>query len=340
MRSIFLFLFLFSTATLVHAQWTSGRPDGHAPIGVMGDHTHGRGEFMFSYRAMHMVMDGNRDGTDAVSTADVVDPNGYNFLVSPTQMPMTMHMFGLMYAPTGRVTLMIMVPVLSIEMDHVTRSGGAFTTSASGLGDVKLAALYSLASFGNQRVLFNAGVSFPIGSIETMDVTPASAPDETQLPYPMQLGSGTVDLMPGLTYLGQTDDWSWGGQGTVVVRLGENDQEYHLGNKLQATLWGARKLSRALSVSTRLEAATWGNIEGASPSFAGAVGMRMVPTVFSDLRGGGRIDAALGLNVSPFAGTLKGLRFAIEALSPVYQDLDGPQLETDWTVISGLQYAF
>ncbi|NBD18196.1 MAG: hypothetical protein GVY04_19270 [Cyanobacteria bacterium] len=37
-------------------QWTSGRPDGHAPIGVMGDHVHGQGEWMLSYRYMFILM--------------------------------------------------------------------------------------------------------------------------------------------------------------------------------------------------------------------------------------------------------------------------------------------
>lgn len=39
---------------------TSVRADGHAPIGVMGDHTHAAGEWMFSYRYMRMEMGGQR----------------------------------------------------------------------------------------------------------------------------------------------------------------------------------------------------------------------------------------------------------------------------------------
>ena len=35
-------------------RWSAGRPDGHAPIPVMGDHMHGKGEWMFSYRYMYM----------------------------------------------------------------------------------------------------------------------------------------------------------------------------------------------------------------------------------------------------------------------------------------------
>ncbi len=338
-------ILVFSLFALVYpidalAQVASGRPDGHAPLGVMGDHTHGAGEFMISYRYMYMNMDGNRDGTDRLSTDQVVDPNGQNFVVSPVNMPMGMHMFGMMYAPTNKLTLMAMVPITSLEMDHVTRAGGAFATSSSGLGDIKLSGLYKLGSFSNGSVHLNAGVSLPTGSIEAADVTPASAPNEAQLPYPMQLGSGTVDLMPGITYLGKSPDWSWGAQLRGVLRLGENDQDYTLGNRMLFTTWGARKLTRSVSVSARIEANSWGDIDGASDAFAGAVNMRMVPTVFPELRAGTRIDAGLGINTYLVKGALSGLRLAVEGLVPVAQNLDGPQLETDWQIVAGLQYAF
>jgi hypothetical protein len=46
------------------------------------------------------------------------------------------------------------------------------------------------------RLLLKGGLGLPTGSIDaTMDGVP--------LEYPMQLGSGTVSLLPGFTYLGQ-----------------------------------------------------------------------------------------------------------------------------------------
>ncbi len=171
-------------------QWTSSRPDGHAPIGVMGDHRHEGGEIMFSYRFMYMNMDGSRDGTSAVTDQSVIDPNGYGFTVTPTKMPMAMHMFGFMYAPVDAVTLMFMASVLNYEMDHITRMGGtrdnpAFTTAASGIGDVGIGAMIGLANFGNETVHLNAVVRLPTGSIEELAVLPTSNGMDVQLPYPM-----------------------------------------------------------------------------------------------------------------------------------------------------------
>ncbi len=338
---------MMAIATASHAQnWTSARPDGHAPIGVLGDHTHGAGEFMISYRYMYMGMSGSLDGTTPLSNSAIVDPAGpYGFLVTPTDMPMQMHMLGLMYAPTDALTLMAMVPAVGSSMDHVTRmsvmadpNATAFTTNSSGLGDVSVGALYRFATPDRQRVHASVGVNFPTGSTTEMGITPMS-PDEVQLPYPMQTGSGTVDLKPGLTYLGQSNSWSWGSQANATVRLGNNDQDYHLGSVYAGTVWGARKLGDAISASVRTEIRNWRDISGASPVYDMAVMGRVVPTVFPDLRGGTHRAAAAGVNVVIPEGVLEGLRFAAEASMPVYQSLDGPDLEAGFSVMFGFQYA-
>ena len=44
----------------------------HAPIGVMADHMHKSGEWMFSYRYMYMEMEGNRDGTNSISPDEII----------------------------------------------------------------------------------------------------------------------------------------------------------------------------------------------------------------------------------------------------------------------------
>ncbi len=332
----------------LHAQpWTSQRPDGHAPIGVMGDHTHGAGEVMLSYRYMYMPMAGSRVGTDAIADADIVSPNGSNFLVTPTEMPMQMHMFGAMVAPTDDLTLMLMVPLVFSEMDHVSRmsiqnnpDAVAFTTESGGLGDVKLSALYTFARPGRTRFHANLGVSFPTGSIDEQGVTPMSMGNEVRLPYPMQVGSGTFDLMPGVTYLGQSDAISWGAQASATVRLSENSNDYRLGNVYGGTLWGAYKITEMFSASVRAKAMTWGDVEGADPAYAMAVTNRVVPTVFPDLRGGTRLDAGIGVNFFVPSGSLHNLRIGVEGVLPIFQDLDGPQLEVDPMIEVGVQYAF
>jgi hypothetical protein len=118
----------------------------------MQDHRHEAGEIMLSYRFMPMRMEGSRNGTAVIADADVVSPSGFGFMVTPTEMPMRMQMFGAMYAPTDRVTLAVMLPYLTKEMTHLTRAGGSFTTRSSGIGDLGLAALVGLGDWGRHTV--------------------------------------------------------------------------------------------------------------------------------------------------------------------------------------------
>jgi hypothetical protein len=313
-------------------EWSSARPDGHAPIGVMGDHTHERGEVMLSYRYMPMSMNGNRDGTTQLSPADVLT----QFPVTPLRMSMSMHMLGVMAAPTRRLTLMGMVPIVDASMDHQTRAGGMFDTEATGLGDVKITGLLRMFNRDQRAMHLNLGLSLPTGTIDETDITPASAPDAAILPYPMQFGSGTWDLLPGVTLLGQNDRWSWGAQARTTIRLGENTRNYRLGNRGIATGWIAARLNDWVSTSGRVQGTMWGDVHGADP----ALNPNVVPTADPNLRGGGRLDVGVGLNFEVAGQTLHGQRLAIEFLAPAYQDLHGPQLEDDWELTMGWQYAF
>ena len=344
MKSIqILSLLALATCQPLAHDWTGARPDGHAPIGVMGEHYHKMNEWMLSYRHMYMTMEGNRNGTDNLSIGQVAG----TFPVVPTRMDMQMHMVGVMYAPTDNLTLMGMLPYQNIEMDHINvggvgglAAGTVFTTQTDGIGDLKFGGLIKLYNQHGNSVHLNLGVSLPTGSIDEQDVAPGPGGFIRRvLPYPMQLGSGTFDLKPGFTYLGQTPDWSWGAQVLGTVRIDENDRNYKLGDKVESSTWIARRMSDWLSTSFRLNAQAWGNISGQDLRLGAGPGFP-VETADPNRRGGSRLDALLGANIYFRKGWLKGHRIAIEGGLPVYQYLDGPQLETDWVMTLGWQYAF
>jgi len=307
-------------------------PASHGPIGVMGDHTHNAGEVMFSYRYMRMGMNGLRDEDERISRRKVLD----EFPVTPTSMDMEMHMFGAMYAPIDRVTIMLMVPYVFLEMDHRTRTAVTFTTKSQGIGDIRATALVNLWETHGHKIHANLGMSFPTGSIREKDRTPALGGARVRIPYPMQLGSGTFDLLPGLTYTGHEGMISWGAQARGEIRLEENDEQYWRGNEYALTGWGAIELSDWVSASLRFEWHQELNVRGRDPLLNPAT----VPTADPGRRASMRLDALAGLNLVIPSGPLHGIRFAIEAGLPAYQRLDGPGLETDWIMTIGLQYAF
>ena len=306
-------------------------PSAHAPIGVMGEHVHKKGEVMVSYRYRNMQMDGNRVGSTRVSAEEVLD----DFPVTPTDMTMEMHMFGLMFAPSDNLTLVAMLPYTELSMNHVTRMGTRFRTSSAGIGDIKLGGLYNLIDSDSSNLIANFSVSLPSGEIDETFDTPAQ--DDAQLPYPMQLGSGTVDLIPGITFTDHFSDLrfplSWGFQGIGTIRTDRNDNSYSLGDRFDSSIWSALDLSHWLSVSLRSTWSIWGNVDGADP----LLNPSLVPTADPNLRGGRRADLGFGLNL---LHPTESFRLALEFLTPVYQNLNGPQLETDRAWVFGAQYTF
>ncbi len=338
-RTLFLMLLCLCGASApLEAQfrWTSDRPDGHAPLGVMGDHLHESGEFMLTYRYMNMRMDGTRMGEFEVTFEDVLD----DFAITPLNMTTQMHMVSAMFAPADWLTLMGSVPFVLKNMEHLTQAFDFFETNTSGIGDAKVQGLIGLFDEGPYRAHLNAGLSIPTGSLDLMDVTPASAPGEARLAYPMQLGSGTFDLMPGLTVLAMNEVASVGAQGGAVFHMGENDQGYAQGDLFRLTGWAAYRFTEYVSGSARFEWQRWQDIVGVDETFAGAVRTDVIPTVRTDLSGGTRLDLPLGVNIFVPEGPLAGHRLAVEVILPISQDLNGPQLQSDWMVVVGWQKSF
>lgn len=327
-------------APAVHQQWTSKRPDGHAPMGVMFDHMHRAGEWMVGYRyefmemdhdghsaAPHGVMHSARHGAHDIegeAGQGAPAPHGHDHT-------MQMHMLDVMYAPSDFVTLMLMVPFMVNEMDHHDPSG-QFSTESSGLGDISFTPLIRVFNERRQRVHLITGLSIPTGDTTDRDVY-HNGP--SRHPYHLRLGSGTFDLLPGVTYLGQSDDWSWGVQGVATIRLGENDEEYTLGDRYLLTAWGARRLNDFASVSLRLAGQVWEDIQGADPTLDVSNPMNAPHE-----QSGRRLDVALGINLYAPSGALKGHRIGLEVGLPIAHSEDAGVHETQWYFTAGWQYAF
>mgnify|MGYP006978413584 CR=1 FL=1 len=313
--SIKIACLMLATSSAFAHDWNSARPDAHAPISVMGEHTHNQGEFMVSYRNMQMDMNSLQEGTKAVSAQAVLDDTSNGYMSAPTSMTMKMHMFGLMYAPTNSTTAMLMLPYLEKDMDMLMKTGMSMSMDSKGAGDLKVGALHNILSEDGQKVHLNLVMSLPTGSIDEENDS------GTVLPYAMQLGSGTYDLLPGITYTAQKEDFSYGAQAQATLRLGENDRDYTLGNRVKVQSWLQMPVHQQVSVSVRLAYEDWQTIEGADDR----LNAMMAPTLDADLQGGNALTAGLGMNITLPMGN----RLAVEYSKELAQDLDGPQMAQD-----------
>jgi len=180
----------------------------------------------------------------------------------------------------------------------------------------------------------NVGISAPTGAIDER-----KADGTTILPYGMQLGSGTWDFLPALTFLGQTDNYSWGAQVGGALRMGDNDRDYSLGNRFDATIWGGRKLSDSFSLSAKFDYFSQSEVDGDDKDIT-AMNKMMSSGYRADHQGRDLSTFGLGLNYYCRNGTFKGHRLAVEWETPMSEDVNGVQLETDSIWSLGWQYAW
>jgi len=307
-------------------------------------HTHPAGMWMFNYKFMRMHMHGLRDGTHDVDTSSVGYHRGKQYddiMMIPTDMTMDMHMVMAMYGITDRLTIMGMATYIENKMNMLMDMGGMMPVThedpmrTSGLGDTEIRAIYKI----NKYLVGSLGLSLPTGGIDKDFVTMNRPP--YRQPYDMQLGSGTYDLKPSLTYSALSDDakWNWGAQAMYTWHTAKNENDWKYGDSIKVTGW----LQRAFGPATswlRLAYSDTGRIRGhdteidklLDPSKKKGAPM---PDADPDNYGGQRLDGLVGLSL------LKGpVSIGIEGGMPLYQNLNGLQLKTKWTLNVGIQIMF
>lgn len=335
MRKISFLSFLIASCTVIssaNAKHYKGavRPDAHAPIGVMRDHTHNKGDYMLSYRYELMEMRSARQGSNQIST----DAIHNNYMMAPKNMMMEMHMVGLMYGVSDKITLGAMGSFIEKEMEMVNRSQIVSEKSASDIGDTKINASYSLTNSKDSSAQINFGISLPTGSIKRSE-------DGSRLAYPMQIGSGSYEALPGISYSKYFDNYSIGGQVNAVLPLNTNNAGYKKGNQYNLTSWVSRKVNENASISTRLDYTETKSIEGFDEDIQTTMMMtKMSPMVDPKFSGRKTLNLLIGANLLATQGQISGHRLALEFGVPIYQKVRGIQLEDDYKLTLGWQKSF
>lgn len=312
------------------------RPDSHAPIGIMGDHLHHRGSLMISLRYMNMQMAGTKAGIQKIEDVQIFN----SYKVAPQTMAMDMYMLGLMYAPSNKLTLMLMQNIIRKDMSLTSRMLmnetevlNNFSTNSTGLGDMNIYLLYGLLNKSEASLHLNAGMGIPLGNIKQHSDTPMQV--KAKLPYSMQLGTGTLDFSAGATYKETYSDVSWGSQFIATFRTGKNSEGYRFGNLYQLSTWGAYRLSKEISLSGRILGAIEEKIQGKDAE----LDSMMVPTAYTRNYGSKKVKTFGGINIAfPATSSLRDLRLGAEIGSPIYEDYKGIQMDEDLSYTIGLKY--
>ena len=259
-------------------------------------------------------------------------------------MHMHMHMLDIMYAPTDWLTLMLMPQFVDMQMpvyqpESVISTGhthgGGHTVHdhvTGGIGDTGMYALVKLFDNSTHHLHTSLGFTAPTGDvgIKVKDGTYQGAGiakfniDGPYIHYGMQLGSGTWDFKPSLTYSGKADAWSWGGQVGGTLRLEDaNSSGYALGDLFESSVWGGYDLTHWLSASVRLAYAWQGSIKNHYPydrKFKPLQCNQADYTYSDDLNGDGIPDGSPFLHQAEYSQCLVGA----ENLNGARNTLDHP----------------
>jgi hypothetical protein len=309
----------------------------------------------FSTSYIKVRFDGYMDGTDDVSINDVLWTPGKelrtdeNFPVVPTVITQEAIQFKGAYDLTEQWSLSLSIPYIRQETEHVTDNPNFdpyfedFTIISEGFGDIELGATWLHRLNQNNSILVNLGLSLPTGSIDEVGRTPKDANVDTQLPYTMQLGSGTYDIKPSVVYSGTAGEWTYGANLNMTIRTGKNDRDYRLGNVYQAGIWTRYALTDWIMPSFRIDGIVWDEISGEDQDLLKPdlpVSPYPAAVVKPDNFGGTKCLALVGLRLKDPRGRLENTFLELEAGAPFYQDLNGPQPSEDWRFSVSLVLSF
>lgn len=305
----------------------SSRSAPPPPIGVrFGEPLEGQ-RFRVAYYFDRIQRQGLLVGDDSISPSQVTTSGPYD--LAPDSLEVTIHTVQLAYAPHPRATIVVEVPFVMKSLVTLDDAGGRSHEQTRGVGDVVIALVVPFIKKGHESSHVHIGFDIPTGSIRR-------GGDDNRLPFDSQIGNGTFDLEWGWTYRGEMRWLSWGGQAIGRHPIATNGLDYREGSRFEVSVWGAARLLEGLSASLRFGWQKQNNTHVAKGDFLGG------PIVdLSDdpkRRGGYRLVLGPGLSFElPY---LEGQRIAIEVGVPVYQNLDGPQLEQDWSIKAGWQWGF
>ena len=343
MNKLFIMIVILSSYTSCKSEKLH-LADSHGPISLMGDHMHHKGEVMFSYRFGHMKMNSVMNGTRTLSIDEITSaPNGASnntgsYMNSPLSMRMDMHMFGAMYAPSNKFTLMIMTSYLEKEMkqQRMPMAGSSrFDVNSSGMGDTRITGLVNLYHKKSFKTHLGLGISLPTGSIDKRDNTPAS--QNARLGYSMQNGSGTYDTFFFINNINSFGRFKVGEQFLVKINAsGKNSKNYNYGDNFDTTFWSSFRWINNLSTSIKINYNYQKTMEGSDNE----MNPRMSPAMDSSNKGHQRFNLGLGMNLINNNTFLKNHRLGIEGVFPLFQKYNGLQMRETFRVMIGWQYGF
>ncbi len=318
-----------------------------APAGIMFSHVHKKGEWMLAYNFMQMNMNGLVNGLSNSSTNEVFK----TYIAASTKMQMQMHMWMGMYGISDKLTVMgmlnynsnsmnmQMLPTTAMNMPGMEMMGSDGTMPnmmSKGFGDAQLYAMYALLNDGNSELIAIGGLNLPTGSINQKGKSDDVFYPNSNLTYMMQLGTGTLDVLPGLSYKFQQNKFAVGAQFNSSIKTSSNSNHYRLGNTAIMNVWSAFSICKWLNPSVRIEASSAGKITGADASIYAF----NEPAANTMNYGGTTLRCFVGTSLPIQLNKNKAMKISVEYGLQAYQKYNGIQVPIKNVINANINYQF
>jgi hypothetical protein len=248
------------------------------------------------------------------------DPSPQDRKLETFAMPQT-----LVYGFTENASVILTIPFLSKELDATT-NGIRTSRGDAGLGDLLLLGKYRVYTRdypqATSRLSIVAGTDLPTGQSGDADA-------KGKLPRDLQLGSGSADPLVGGAYTWQSLDDEWDASLTYTFNTTANQFEF--GDVLaytvgyQRRVWPITLPERGLYAQWNVVLEANGQWEQQAKSHGGRL----------DNTGGHLLFLSPGVQVAT-------KHFVIESSIqlPVLQNLNGNQVEPDFTLVGSIRVTF
>jgi len=341
---------LYPAAASAYVGLCCGKCGGNMPMNILGGGIPETKEFRFKLSPMFMRMEDLADGSSDVNPDSLLGmPNMGKDMAVPLNMDMTMLNLAVGYSFTDDFFAGLMFMRKNNDMDMRFNSkmkqitgGNGYTMHSEGMGDTMLMTKYRLfyddPLIPTKQVSLLLGVNIPTGSIDAKNSThPLAIRQGEQLPYSMQLGSGTWDPVLGIVYQQSASPYWWGAAFVYTGRWYDNDRDYRLGDEAKLDLYMMYQVRYDFVLQAQLNGRYWGDIRGemdeaatgeSGRSTKGDPASRFMTTLWNtDNYGGSKVRGTVGFQWQPVP--LNILEFTIGL--PLSQYLNGPQLKEKYT---------
>ena len=335
---------------------TPDRPNAPTPLGIYGVNQPKQGVFSLSINPGYFALSGSLIGTQSMSPVQAVtDPSVKTtfgpIVGKPVQVrnvPATVNIgfvgFGLTYGLTKDFAVTVASAYLDKNQDVNVFKGmsgstllGQSDAGTQGISDTALVGLYRLYHDSMNQINVFFGFFLPTGSTTENEggFNNSGKYGTKRAVYTLQLGTGTVDALPGITYSGVLGKWSWGLAFRGRYALDTNAQGYRWGAYSEFDGWGGYTWLPGLSTTLRVMGQVIGHIDGYDPQILG-YGPCSNPLWF----GGDFVDILPGLSISGRYFDMPAATASVAFDVPVYQNLNGLHTARNYGVLTGLKFKF